>query len=107
MVTIGMNYLVLPGKEKIFEDACAKVVETMKGIEGHEASSIYREVGDGEPAYLIVSRWQVDEDDEPEHELGLRWWLQPRRLSLDLVVPTSPAASAPARMRLAWRDFSL
>jgi heme-degrading monooxygenase HmoA len=61
VVTIGMNYLVLPGKEKIFEDACAKVVETMKGIEGHEASSIYREVGDGEPAYLIVSRWQSEQ----------------------------------------------
>ena len=58
MVTIGMNYFVIPGKEEVFEGACAKVVETMGGIEGHEASSIYKEVGDGEPAYLIVSRWQ-------------------------------------------------
>ncbi len=57
MVTIGMNYFVIPGKEQIFEDACAKVVETMGGIEGHEASNLYREVGRGEPVYLIVSRW--------------------------------------------------
>ena len=61
MVTIGMNYYVLPGKEQIFEDACAKVVETMEGIPGHDASSIYREIGDGDPAYLIVSRWQDEQ----------------------------------------------
>jgi heme-degrading monooxygenase HmoA len=57
VVTIGMNYFVIPGKEKIFEDACAKVVQTMDGIEGHETSSLYREVGDGDPVYLIVSSW--------------------------------------------------
>ena len=47
MVTIGMNYAVIPGKEQVFEDACAKVVETMTGIDGHEASSIYRAPQDG------------------------------------------------------------
>lgn len=61
MVTIGMNYFVIPGKEKIFEDACANVVETMKGIDGHDDSHLFKEVGDGEPVYLIVSRWE-DED---------------------------------------------
>ena len=58
MVTIGMNYSVIPGKEQVFEDACAKVVDTMSGIDGHDASSIYKEVGDGAPTYLIVSRWR-------------------------------------------------
>ena len=58
MVTIGMNYFVIPGKEQIFEDACAKVVQTMDGIDGHEKSSLYREVGEGAPVYLIVSSWQ-------------------------------------------------
>jgi heme-degrading monooxygenase HmoA len=57
VVTIGMNYFVIPGKEQVFEAACKKVVETMEGIEGHEASSLYREIGDGDPNYLIVSRW--------------------------------------------------
>ena len=61
MVTIGMNYFVIPGKEQVFEDACAKVVETMGGIDGHDTSSIYKEVGDGAPVYLIVSRWQDEQ----------------------------------------------
>jgi len=61
MVTIGMNYFVIPGKEQVFEDACAKVVETMSGIEGHDSSSIYKEIGDGEPTYLIVSNWQDEQ----------------------------------------------
>ena len=61
MVTIGMNYFVIPGKEEVFEAACEKVVETMRGIDGHDHSSIYREVGDVEPAYLIVSRWQSEQ----------------------------------------------
>ena len=57
VVTIGMNYFVIPGKEQIFEAACAKVVRTMEGIDGHEASSLYRQVAEGDPVYLIVSRW--------------------------------------------------
>ena len=60
LVTIGMNYFVIPGKEQVFEDACAKVVQTMDGIDGHEASSLYRRVGEGDSVYLIVSRWQEE-----------------------------------------------
>lgn len=61
MVTIGMNYYVHPGKEQIFEDACSRVVETMTGIDGHAESHLYREVGDADPAYLIVSRWDSED----------------------------------------------
>ena len=57
MVTIGMNYEVLAGKEQIFEDACAKVVSTMEGIDGHGQSTIYRSISSDESTYLIVSRW--------------------------------------------------
>ena len=57
MVTIGMNYFVRSGKEQVFEDACARVIETMGGVDGHDASHLYRQVGDGDPTYLIVSRW--------------------------------------------------
>ena len=60
MVTIGMNYFVLSGKEEIFEGAVANVVETMRGIEGHDTSQLYREVGEGDPTYLIVSRWNSE-----------------------------------------------
>jgi len=35
MVTIGMNYKMIPGKEKIFEDAFSKVIDVMNEMEGH------------------------------------------------------------------------
>ena len=56
MITVGMNYRVLPGKEESFEHACTRVIKAMEGIEGHSESHLYRDVG--EPAsYLIVSDW--------------------------------------------------
>ena len=58
MVTIGMNYAVLSGKEQVFEDAFANVLRAMSSMDGHDESHLYREVGDGKVAsYLIVSRW--------------------------------------------------
>jgi heme-degrading monooxygenase HmoA len=62
MVTIGMNYQVLPGKEPVFEAACQRVIEVMKDASGHDSSSVYRRVDGGAAAeYLIVSVWR----DEP------------------------------------------
>jgi heme-degrading monooxygenase HmoA len=62
VVTIGMNYRVLPGKEQQFEGACRKVIEVMGAASGHDASQIYRRVDGGDASeYLIVSRWS-DED---------------------------------------------
>jgi heme-degrading monooxygenase HmoA len=62
MVTIGMNYQVLEGKEEVFEAACAKVLDVMRQAEGHDESQIFRRIDGGEGAqYLIVSRWS-DED---------------------------------------------
>ena len=61
MVTIGMNYEVLEGKQQIFEDACAKVVATMESIDGHDHSTIYRSIAADASAYLIVSRWQSEQ----------------------------------------------
>lgn len=55
-----MNYFVRPGKEQVFEDACARVVEVMSEIDGHDQSQIYRRVGE-EPVYLIVSRWESED----------------------------------------------
>ena len=60
MVTIGMNYHVLDGKEKIFEDACANVVKTMEDIDGHDTSEIFRSISSDGPSYLIVSRWESE-----------------------------------------------
>ena len=61
MVTIGMNYFVIAGKEQIFEDACKKVVSTMESMDGHDKSTIYRETGEGDPNYLIVSNWTSED----------------------------------------------
>jgi heme-degrading monooxygenase HmoA len=63
MVTIGMNYQVLAGKEDVFEAACERVLEVMQGTDGHDSSSLYRRVDRGAQGseYLIASRWR-DED---------------------------------------------
>ncbi len=56
MVTIGMNYKVLPGKEEIFENAFRKVIHAMRSIEGHNTSKMYRDIDD-ERSYVILSEW--------------------------------------------------
>jgi len=56
MVTIGMNYNVLPGKEETFEKAFKKVVHAMGGIDGHSDTHMYRNI-DIAQEYLIVSVW--------------------------------------------------
>lgn len=56
MVTIGMNYNVLAGKEETFEKAFNKVVKAMGGIDGHADTHMFRDINDT-GHYLIVSRW--------------------------------------------------
>jgi len=60
MVTIGMNYTVIPGKEATFERAFNNVLGAMAGLEGHTESFLFKDVNN--PAsYLITSKW-VSED---------------------------------------------
>jgi heme-degrading monooxygenase HmoA len=61
VVTIGMNYFVRDGKDEIFEGACAKVIDLMAEIDGHDESDIYRRVAKGNPVYLVVSRWKDEQ----------------------------------------------
>jgi heme-degrading monooxygenase HmoA len=61
MVTIGMNYYVRVGKERVFEDACQRVLEALREAEGHDESKVYRCIEPGDPEYLIVSRWHGEE----------------------------------------------
>jgi len=56
MVTIGMNYTVLPGKEAVFERAFEQVLGVMKEMNGHTQSHLYRDVASAQ-IYLIVSEW--------------------------------------------------
>ena len=62
MVTIGMNYRVLDGKEEQFEGACNKVLAVMSDADGHDNSQIFRRIDGGQTSeYLIVSRWSDEE----------------------------------------------
>ena len=56
MVTIGMNYEVLEGKEHVLEDAFSKVVHAMRNIPGHQESFLFRDVHNPRK-YLILSKW--------------------------------------------------
>ena len=53
MITVGMNYQVLHGKEKTFEDAFAAVLTAMGKMPGHSKTGLYRNVQDPQQ-YLIV-----------------------------------------------------
>lgn len=60
MVTIGMNYRVLPGKETVFEQAFDNVLGAMREMPGHSESHLFHEVS--EPShYLIVSDWSEEQ----------------------------------------------
>ncbi len=56
MVTIGMNYRVLPGKEEVFETAFRKVIRAMRSIDGHTSSKMFRDIDDAQQ-YVILSEW--------------------------------------------------
>jgi heme-degrading monooxygenase HmoA len=56
MITVGMNYNVLPGKQQEFEQKFAAVLVALHAAEGHTRSNLYRDVSD-DTAYLIVSEW--------------------------------------------------
>ena len=61
MVTIGMNYNALPGKNEIFENAFRGVLKAMQDIDGHDTSHLYSDVDDPQN-YLIVSDWNSKDD---------------------------------------------
>lgn len=56
MVTIGMNYKVLPGKEATFETAFRKVVQAMGTMSGHTQTRLCRDIDDPQ-TYVIMSDW--------------------------------------------------
>jgi len=60
MVTIGMNYEVLPGKEALFEEKFRAVVAAFEADAGHRSSRLYRDV-DRPGSYLIHSDWESKE----------------------------------------------
>lgn len=60
MITIGMNYRVIPGKDEEFTSVFTKVMGIMEGIEGHGKTHLFRDVHD-QHCYLVVSEWSKQE----------------------------------------------
>ena len=60
MVTVGMNYHVLPGKQDDFEQKFAAVIGALRAAAGHTNSTLWKDVSD-DASYLITSEWS-DED---------------------------------------------
>ena len=56
MITIGMNYKVLAGKEEHFERMFKNVLHSLQSVAGHGKSALYQDVTDRQ-SYLIVSEW--------------------------------------------------
>lgn len=60
MVTVGMNYKVIPGKEEVFENAFNNVLKVMGEMDGHTRTALYKDVNDPQQ-YLIVSDWNSED----------------------------------------------
>jgi heme-degrading monooxygenase HmoA len=56
MITVGMNYHVIEGKQKDFEEKFAGVIDALNAADGHTKSTLWKDVGDG-ASYLITSDW--------------------------------------------------
>lgn len=56
MITIGMNYDVISGKEHQFVSAFEGVANALRKASGHEMSTLYSEHGRPN-RFLIISRW--------------------------------------------------
>ena len=63
MITVGMNYKVIPGKESFFENAFEGVEQAMESFDGHKVSRLLREVKDAQ-SYVILSEWTSKEEFE-------------------------------------------
>lgn len=60
MVTVGMNYVVLPGKQGEFEDKFAAVIGALNAAPGHTSSVLWRDVAN-DASYLITSEWSDEQ----------------------------------------------
>ncbi len=56
MITVGMNYHVIEGKQADFEEKFAGVLSALNAAEGHTNSTLWKDVSD-QASYLITSEW--------------------------------------------------
>ena len=60
MITVGMNYHVIEGKQQSFEDKFAAVINALEAAEGHTSSTLWKDVSD-DASYLITSEWSNEQ----------------------------------------------
>ena len=60
MITVGMNYHVIEGKQQDFEDKFASVIDALRAAAGHSTSTLWKDVGD-DASYLITSEWSDEQ----------------------------------------------
>lgn len=60
MITIGMYYDVIRGKEAEFEEKFRAVEAALRAGAGHKASFLYKRADDPS-SYLIISEWESQE----------------------------------------------
>lgn len=58
MVTVGMNYQIIEGKNEMFESVFAKVLDVMGKLDGHVKTNLFVDVADRQ-SYLILSEWKT------------------------------------------------
>ena len=56
MVTVGMNYHVLPGKQTDFKEKFTAVIGALRAAPGHTSSTLWSDVTD-DASFLITSEW--------------------------------------------------
>lgn len=60
MVTVGMNYHVIEGRQQDFESKFAAVLGALQAAPGHTRSTLWKDVADG-ASYLITSEWNDEQ----------------------------------------------
>ncbi len=60
MITVGMNYHVIPGKQQDFENKFAAVMGALRSAQGHTSSTLWKDVSD-DASYLITSEWSEEQ----------------------------------------------
>ena len=60
MITVGMNYHVIEGKQTEFEEKFAAVLGALRSAEGHTTSTLWKDVSD-QASYLITSEWSDEQ----------------------------------------------
>ena len=60
MVTVGMQYRVVPEKQEEFVGVFDEILAAMKGTPGHHDTRLFREVGEPRNFY-ILSHWDTED----------------------------------------------